>query len=65
VPGARPAPHPALLPRTAHLAATPEEPGPARPRVHPRRAHRQHRLRAADAGEAARGRAAAGGVDGG
>ena len=63
VPGAGPPAHPALLPRAADLPAAPEEPGLAGPRVHPRRADRQHRLRPPDAGQAARRRAAAGRVD--
>ena len=62
VPGTGPPAHPALLARAAHLAAAPEEPGLAGPRVHPRRADRQHRLPAPDAGQAARRRAAAGRV---
>ena len=63
VPGTRPPPDRALLPRAADRAAAPEEPGLAGARVHPRRADRQHRVRAPDAGQAAGRRAATGRVE--
>ena len=62
VPRAGPPGHPALPAGAAGLAAAPQGPGCAGPRVHPGRAAGQHRLPAPDAGQAARRRAAAGGV---